>query len=499
MKFNIRKIISFLNPKPPIAGVEISDFYLRFVYLKNTKLMNLDIRLTPGVIKDGKVIQKDKLKDAFFKLKQKLGKEAKKLPHIIIAIPSSSIFIQTFNLPFLAPEKVPEAAKLNMQMISPLPIEEAYADWDMLGENLRSSQITFLSVFTEKNNIDIIVSSAREVGFVVVAIEPSVFALERAVGDSDTEYNKSDFHILLNVTNDGMDFAGILNKKVHFDYFISWLSMYEGATEISPQVFENTVSRYTQQVLNFAMSNNGTSPKELILVASEFHDEIKTIIEKNFRIKVIPQDLFATGKLYASWGVSYGAYLRGLIPRGEDELISLTSLGTNEEFRQSQLIHFLKICRNIFAAYGATLVIIFFLSLIFLQSQLGRNKLTPVQALAQADLVELSNLKLQAKDFNDSVSMILSAQGTQVKIYPYINDMIGALTPEILLSQIDFQSISSPFVISGTASNDNAIKNFKQALENIPSFTKVDFPLNSRILSSGGRITFSFNISLKNK
>lgn len=497
MKINLRKIINFLNPKPPIAGVEISDFYIRFVYLKNSKITNLDIRLTPGVIKEGKVIQQDKLKEAFLRLREKLGKDAKKLPHIILTTPSSSIFIQTFNLPYLAPDKVPEAARLNMQLISPLPIENAYADWDMLGEDLRSSQITFLSVFAERNNIDAIVGASRGAGFVVVAIEPSVFALERAVRDTGSQINADEFHILLNVTNEGLDFAGIVNKKVRFDYFVSWLSMYEGATEISAEVFENTVSRYAQQVLNFALSNNGTSPSDLILVASEFHDEIKTIIEKNFRIKVTPLDLFAAGKLFPAWGVAYGAYLRGLIPRGEDEFISLSSLGVNEEFKQSQTIHFIKIWRNVFMTFGVTLVIIFSLSLLFLQNQLARTKEAPIQRLSQDEINQLADLKKQAEKFNNTVDMMINAQTGRVEIFPYINDIITSLTSDISLTELDFQSAQSPIMLSGIGASDPAIKKFKLALESKPHFTNIEIPLNSQKETSGGRILFSMVITLK--
>lgn len=491
-----KKVIEFLSPSPPIAGVEISDFYIRFFYVKNDRMMNLDVRLMPGVVKDGRVIQRDKLKDAFSKLMQKLGKSAKKLPHIIITTPSSSIFLQTFNLPYLAPDKVPEAAELNLQMISPLPIEEAYTDWDELGEDKAGGQITFLGVFTDRKNIDAMVEACREVGFVVVAIEPSVFALERAVRAASPELDADDFHILLNVTNEGMDFVGISRKKVRFDYFVSWLSMYEGATEISTQLFEDTVARYTQQVLNFALSNIGVSPKEVVLVASEFHDEIRSIIEKKFNVKVTPLDAFANGKLTAVGGVSYGAYLRGLLPRGEDNLISLTSIGTKEEFEHSQIILFLKLWRNIGAAFGVTLLVIFAVSLFFLQSVLSRNQAIPAQDLPANEKNELQGLISSATDFNSLVQKVQNSLGKRVVIYPYLAAVQSSLTSDITLNQIGFQSLSSPLVISGTGASDTSIKKFKKMLEGVSLFKSVELPLTSLAPSGGGQLNFSMNITL---
>lgn len=495
MFININKIIHFLNPSPPIAGVEISDFYIRFFYYKNEKSMNLDIRLTPGVIKDGKVIQKDKLKEAFLKMMQKLGKKAKKLPHIIITTPSSSVFLQTFNLPYLAPDKVPEAVKLNLQMISPLPIDEAYTDWDELGEDKTSGQLTFLGVFADRKNIDAIVDACSGAGFVVVAIEPSIFALERAVKRASTELDTDDFHILLNVTNEGMDFAGISHKKVRFDYFVSWLSMYEGATEISAQLFEDTVARYTQQVLNFALSNTGSSPKEMALVASEFHNEIRAIIEKNFSIKVKPIDTFEGDKLNSAWGVTYGAYLRGLIPRGEDNLISLTSVGTREEFKRSQIMLFIKLWRNIAFAFGVTLVVIFVTSLFFLEGVLARNQAIPVKGLPDNEKLELQGLREKANEFNSTVSMILKSQGTRVKIYPYFNAVLNTLTSDISLNQVNLNSPSGPLVLSGIGANGEAVKKFKKSLESQPLFLSVELPLNSQVSAGGDKLSFTITIT----
>lgn len=491
----LKKIIQLLNPSPRIAGVEISDFYIRFFYYKNEKSMNLDIRLTPGVIKDGKVIQKDKLKEAFSKMMEKLGKKAKKLPHIIITTPSSSVFLQTFNLPYLAPDKVPEAVKLNLQMISPLPIAEAYTDWDEIGEDKTSGQLTFLGVFADRKNIDAIVDACREAGFVVVAIEPSIFALQRAVLNSTPELDAEDFYILLNVTNEGMDFAGISHKKVRFDYFVSWLSMYEGATEISTQLFEDTVARYTQQVLNFALSNTGVSPKEMVLVASEFHNEIRAIIEKNFSIKIKPIDVFESGKLNSVWGVTYGAYLRGLIPRGEDNLISLTSVGTREEFQRSQVIHFIRLWRNIAFAYGATLVIIFVASLLFLEGVLARNQSITINGLPENEKLELQELKNKATEFNKVVSMVKASQGKRVLIYPYLAAISDALPSDISLNQVNLNSPSGPLVLSGIGANGEVNKKFKKSLEEQPLFANVDLPPNSQTPAGGDKLTFTITIT----
>lgn len=476
--------------------MEISDFYVRFFYIKNEKLVDLEVRLTPGVIKDGKVLQKDKLSDALKRLRQKLGKSAKKLPHIIVTTHSSSVFLQIFNLPYLAPSKVDEAAELNMQMISPLPINEAYTDWDMLGEDKASGQLTFLGIFTERKNIDAIVEACREAGFVIVAVEPSVFALERAARQEMAPRGEEDFYLLLHVSNEGMDFAGISNKKVHFDYFVSWLSMYEGAKEISPEVFEDTVARYSQQVLNFSLSQSRISPKEMILVASEFHDEICTIIEKNFSIKVIPLDVFSPEKLSTAWGVAYGAYLRGLIPRSEDNFISLTSVGTKEEFQQSQVILFLELWRNITAAFGMALLLIFGVSLLFLQNVLQKKEATPVQGLREENKKELQELIGKAGEFNAAVSMIQASRSDRVAAHPYFAAVMSALNHDISLGQIEFQSISSPLTLNGTGANNDAIKEFKHALEALPLFKNVELPLNSRAPGSGGRISFSMKITL---
>lgn len=492
----LKKIIQALYPTPPIAGLEISDFYIRFFYTKNEKQLDLEVRLTPGVVKDGKIIQKEKLLDALMKLRQKLGRSSKKLPHIIVTTHSSSVFLQTFTLPYLAPEKVGEAAKLNLQMISPLPINEVYTDWDMLGEDKGSGQLLFLGAFTERKNIDAIIEVCRETGFVVVAIEPSVLALRRAVERASLERSADDFYLLLHVSNEGMDFAGVSQKKVHFDYFISWLSMYEGATEITPQVFEDTVARYTQQVLNFALSHSGISPKNMVLVASEFHDEIKRVIEKNFNITVTTLDIFAEGKLSISWGVAYGAYLRGLIPRADDNLISLTSVGTEEEFKQSRTILFAELWRNITMAFGIALFLIFVITLLFLKNVFGNIQMTPVHGLRTEDQNEFQELKSQALEFNDALTVVRASQSNRATIYPHFTAVSAALFSGVTLTKIVFQSPSPPLLVNGTGVSNEVIKEFKKALEASSLFRKVDLPLNSITPAGGGRFSFSMQITL---
>jgi len=492
----LKKIIQLVNPSPPIAGLEISDFYVRFFYSRSDKFINLEVRLTPGVVQEGKVVDKEKLTEALGKLRAKLGKSAKKLPHVIVTVHSASVYLQTFNLPYLAPDKVDEAARLNIQMISPIPFEEAYVDWDMLGEDLSTGQIKFIGAFTEKKNIDAVIEVCRAVDFVVVAVEPSILALQRAVSGSLPEKGKEDLVLLLHVSNEGMDFAGMRRGKIQFDYFVSWLSMYEGASEIAPQVFEDTVARYTQQVLNFALSHAGASVKEMVLVASEFRDEIRAIIEKNFNLTVTPLDTFADGKFDALWGVAYGAYIRGQISRSEDALISLTSVGTEEEFRQSQILLSIKLWRNIVAAFGATLLLIFAITFLFLQNVERDFRGETVQRLGATEREELGGLIAIATEFNNTLAVVRTTREQSLVVHPHLKAIERARSSSITFSSIALQSRGAPITIVGTGENNRAVQDFKRALEADPVFASVDLPLASITPASGGRFSFSMRVTV---
>ncbi len=492
MKEYWRKILKLLNPSPAIAGLELSDFYIRF-FCESEGRAFFELRLTPGVIKEGKIVNIEKFKEALEKIKLKLGSNFKKISHLIVTLSSSTVYTQTFSLPYLTGDKLSEAARLNLQMISPMPVSETYDDWDLL-EETEGGELKLLGAFTDKSNVDIIVKTCKEVGFIILAIEPCIQALERSVNRMLISKGELGPYLLLHVSSEGMNFVGVKKNKIYFDYFISWFSMYSGAKEIAPRVFEDTVNRYMEQVFNFAISHWNFELKEIVLVASELGDNIKNIIEKNFKIKALVQDFKDLG-LSSAWGVAYGAYLRGLLPRSEDRLISLSGVGSEEEFKQSQLLLFAELWRNMVVTFGVTLLLIF-VSAYLLLGRITKNSLAQnLESVSPEEQAELANLIARAETFNDLVSLIGEMRKSGRAVSPYLESLERSLGGSVAIERISFQSFSAPIIISGSAVDEKAVTSFKNRLERLREFSGVDLPLNTIVPIGGNRVSFSLKIT----
>src|SRR3989344_444650 len=142
LKFDFKKI---LNPAPLIGGLEISDLVLRFARMENGRLKQASIQLPPGIMAGGKVADRGKLLAALNGLHQQID-PMKKAVHVVLLIPTNNVYTQAFNMPLVADKNVDEAARLNLQMISPADLKSSYYGYQMIGET-KQGQLEALGAF----------------------------------------------------------------------------------------------------------------------------------------------------------------------------------------------------------------------------------------------------------------------------------------------------------------------------------------------------------------
>ena len=224
-----------LIPETPVSGLEISDSVIHFLSLRPSGLVKSEMRLPPGVIQDGNVLNSDAFQKALVSLASSLALPRKNLS-VIIVIPSGRVYLQLFSLPYLSEQNLNNAATLNLQMISPIPYHQAYVDWELLDEESSRGELRLIGAFSEKENIERIVSAVKSAGFNPIAVEPSIIALTRTLSQVTNPEMKAP-HVVLHVSSSGMDFAGVKNGRVYFDYFVAWWAMYGGKAQISGEGF----------------------------------------------------------------------------------------------------------------------------------------------------------------------------------------------------------------------------------------------------------------------
>lgn len=477
-------------PAGHIGGLEISDAHIRFFDARK-KIWTSALRMPPGIIQGGKIMDGVKFREALVELRKGFAAKPKEKINVIISLPAEVVYLQVFNLPYLTGENLESAVNLNLQMISPMPFEDAYVSWEVLGET-EDGQLEILSAFSEKKNIELLVSGCRESNFMVVAIEPAILSLVRSVKEI-TGIDMKDPHVILNSSDMGMDFAGIKNNKVYFDYFVSWRSIYGDAKEISRTRFEETIVQYVRKVLTFSASHSRSEMKRLLLVTQALEESFRDVIRSNFNLQVMPIAFTKYGKMNPEWGIALGAYERGRIPRSKDALISLTSIGTKEEFEDSQIISFIVLWRNVALTFSAFIFLAFLSVNIFIGNISEKLKTQPAQAFSEAQVKELTGLKAEAKEFNSYVALIAAAKYGQSALIPYFSKLI-TLGQGLKFTRIYFQSFTAPVIINGEAESEQAVLNFKNIVAQQSEFKDIQLPLTG-LITSGVKTTFSMTLS----
>lgn len=507
---DFKKILKILSPTPEIGGVEISDSAVKFALVKNDKSVFASLNLASGIVSEGKVLDKNKLKEALKKLHSRITPKLKKKVYAVVNIPDDNVYAQSFNLPVAASSNLEEAARLNLQMISPVDFLTAYSDWQKIGEIKNDGgQLELLGAFISGGIVDDIIECLKETNFVIVAVEYAGLALSRVAAAALPQ--NSDF-VLMHLGANGLNFIFVKNSNFYFSHFAPWPKGEE--RQIKMSVVEEMVISETQKTLNFIGSHwPETQIKNIFFSTPILEEKVIDIISKNFGLTaqkiVLPADLKDLAgqwsvrdkqiiSLGSDWFSVLGSALRGLIPRSKDIIISLASAGTEEEFRQYRIINFAKIWRNaVLASFGLILVTFIFVD-IFITSvtnSLNSQLINLANLSVSQDIIDLQK---EAKNFNDRIDLALTAKQETYDFYPMLEKLIGfARNNNISINRIFIPSRISQVLFNGQASDYQSIIDFKEKLGNDSQFQEIDMPLSGVIMDSDGRSSFGITFKIK--
>lgn len=490
--------MNFLNPKPLIGGLEISESTVRYVLIggKSEPVLS-SIELVPGIVENGRVKDREALESIFLKIHSRIALKPKKKIYVVISVPENEIYAQLFSLPFAAEVNLDEAAKLNLQMISPIDFNEAYSDWQKIeGSGAGSGQIQLLGAFIQKSVIDDFAAVFRKTHFIIVAVEFPALALSRLIKD---RFSSTGQLMALRVSAAGLSFLFVKNGNLCFNHFAVWPSVQN--RQIAFDEFKKFVVAETRKVLNY-VGNRFPGPIEDFLLISppSLEEKISKIVSDDFSLNVKKLSLSRPGKEFsADWFVAFGSALRGLIPRSKDALISLIPPGTEAEYRQHQLLNFIGIWRNVIFSFLGSLLAIFIIFDFVLIGAIGaliKNQLTGLINLPPAQQQELKQLEEEAAKFNSRIALALEAQGQKSYFSSFFEKLNGFTGSDIFIDRVFIQNSGSSIIISGRANDEEKIIAFKKALENEFGIKDIDLPLAGIVPAEGKlRFTMTFNMT----
>lgn len=490
LAYSWHKLVKLLESETVIGSVSISNTAIRFVRLTDGIIEKIGVVLEPGVIVAGKLKNREPFLKALLALRYKLGNPKENI-HVMVSLPPDNVYTQSFSIPIIEDRLVNEAAKLNLQLLSPIDIKTAYTDWEKIGEAQEDGgKIELLGGFTNKTIVDEFTSVFREAGFGIVAVEFSALSLARLIKTESLNANFEKPQVFLSVSSDGPEFMIIKNNKLYFNYFFPWTSV-EGR-QISFSDFGNILTQEMKKVLNFYSSHWNSQLNDLILITQGLYGEIEGIIKRNFpAINIRPLALNEKFSGFnSSWYSAVGGAIRGKISRSEDNFISLMDIGTEQSFFESRVEYFVKIWRVVILSTLSIIVFSFFLGDMFFLN-ISNNLASQISSMVQRqETKDVLDLEKKANEFNGLIAKALYAKKNSRQVSKYFKVFSQIAGNEVSIQKIIFDSDRATVLITAIAKSNQAVINFKNSLASLKEFRNVEFSFTSTTNNTDGTINF---------
>lgn len=481
-----------MSSRPKIGGLEIGDSLIQYVNLEKDGPVSFSLRLNPGVIREGKIASPQELLNALTALNRMVsGLETGKRLKVVVSLPPSLIYTQSFSVPKIDEEKLEEAARLNLQIISPIDAVKAIASSEVIGET--EDKYDLLGAFAERDivlNYRRILASANFNGFI---FEFPGLALARVVRTSLPPIPSP--LLMLQVSSDGIDLSILQGGSLYFEYFRSWHSIQGEGREITRTVFEEAITEEVRRVIDFSTSRFKENPAQAFLVAPGFETQVGKLVESAFSIKVYPLTL-KDYPLTPTWYPVLGSAIRGRDWGGRDREINLSGENLAEEVYAEQMENFVRLWRNIAVGIAAVMLVVFGGAAAFLTRQANTLESRLASFRATVSQQELGDLTAKVSEFNSLVASITKSRGRSTSWYETLSHIKKlADTNSVTIDILNTNQGGELTTFSGRAPSTAAVIKFKNVLVAEPGFSEVNLPLAA--ISTLADNSVSFNVSFK--
>ncbi|GMQ94990.1 MAG: hypothetical protein BMS9Abin13_100 [Patescibacteria group bacterium] len=461
-------LLSLFTKDEPIGGLEISETHVRLAFLKLEDKKNFSVKikaleeisLPAGVIQEGRVKDITKL---VISLKELLAKTGA-LRYIIISLPSDTIYFHTYSFPkTLGDKKLEETMQLTVGFQLPIDPDTVYLDWEKMSAE-EKNEIALAAA--PKEVINAYLEAMRQVNIKTVAVEFHSLSFLRVA-----EIPEGGRTLVQHSTTSGTTLSVAEGRSLAFMRFL-------------PQkyVSDKRLPREISKILKFYEVEKGVLPQ-----TKEF--------EKLQAVEVFSHHSSVT-RHPSKWIIALGAAARGLLPRSEDDIISLMPVGTEEAYEHQRAIAFSEFWSNLAVALVFFIVIIFVGTWLFMVS-LQERSLGELESLSAVSIpTESSDLKKRAAKFNELIRKGVVLAQTLPRWQGVVLELRKEATVGIAISSLSLPSPEARMNITGIASDRETLNAYKRSLENSPLLADIDLPLTN--LELGEDIPFNISFSLKN-
>ncbi len=519
MKLDILKLFT---REEPIAGLEISDSFLRIALLdletrklskKNTdpegssqgtygagetqkeeKIITVkafrEKPLKEGIIVNGEIKDMNGLVAA---LKELLKEIKPRINYAIVSILADNIYSRFYSFPkTLSGEKLEETMNLTIGFQLPVDPGKVYLDWEKL-ESKEKNEIFLAAI--PKVIVDVYMEAFVAAGLRTVAVEFYPISVSRVINVPE---NGNVLTIIF--SKDKADISIIVGKTVRFNRLVP-LSRFSDAVSFSDEIrkiadfYESESSEGSRQGGTYGASKNSISKIALIggnridisgLSLPVSQAEIISPFSEHSEIK----------KDSSRWLISVGAALRGILPRHEDTLVSLMPIGTEQAYENQKAVAFAGFISSITVGLSIFFSVAFIgVWILMISVQQGfRSRLESLNSLPlPVDAAELEN---RAKNFNGLIADTGGILRNLPKWSGVLEELKARVIPGVIITNFSMPSSQDAINMTGVAQNRSQLNMFKKILEESPMFTAINMPLTNIELREN--VPFSLSFKLKN-
>ena len=184
-----------------LVGLDIGTSSIKMVEIKDSRhgyiLSKFGVApLPPGVIVEGKVVDRAAVVEALKRLQGGLGFKGR---GVATCIPSRSVIIKKIILPSMTELELEEQIPYEAEQHIPFPITECFLDYQPLGSPVgQEDQMEVLLVAAKKDYVEDHRALIKEAGLNCIAVDVDVFALEN-IYEANYELSEEDVVALIDV------------------------------------------------------------------------------------------------------------------------------------------------------------------------------------------------------------------------------------------------------------------------------------------------------------
>ena len=455
----------------PIAGLEISDLFLRYAHIHDGRPHIWQVGLASGAVVEGVIKNKNAFSNALISLKEELPKPYHHFGVVVTAF-SSQVHATAISVPAGAGE---EARRLALTLAQPAGKKSIRQSFVKL-ENTISGRDDFFVAFIDEELLTEYKMILIEAGFNVIAFEFPGISLCRAARHLSA-MEGGGAKIIVGVFDDGLVFAGMADGRPHFSNFLSWQDLRREEHAVD----EKAIAAVLKRITDFYAVKFGYSAPAVVLFVPQSMSRLADEVQKILGYKV---------KMYFNWPSAAGAALRRVDSLSEEITLFDNEAMPNYIFGRTSFFIY-RWGRNFAAALAALAAALILANLSFW----GINSFLTARTsdLSSDVAADLADLQKEATEFNSLISRAVSANNKQNVFSPALRSLNESAGSKITLERVGFSN-DKKVAIAGKAAGEAEAIAFRKRLEAVKNFTAVDLPLSSLIANTDGTVSFTASL-----